>query len=231
MIKVLIVDDEPQIRDILRLYFEKEEFQVFEAVDGAQALLSLQSIAPNLIVLDIMMPVLDGLEVCKQVRKISTVPIIMLTAKSEDDDRIMGLEMGADDYIGKPFNPKEVVARARAILRRVSFADEKMPNNDKVLEFRELKIDLQEYQVIAFGKQLALTAKEMELLWFLAKHAGRVYSREQLLESIWGYSYYGDTRTVDTHIKRLRSKLDIQEGSDWDIKTVWGVGYKFEVLK
>lgn len=231
MIKVLIVDDEPQIRDILRLYFEKEEFQVFEAVDGAQALLSLQSIAPNLIVLDIMMPVLDGLEVCKQVRKISTVPIIMLTAKSEDDDRIMGLEMGADDYIGKPFNPKEVVARARAILRRVSFADEKMPNNDKVLEFRELKIDLQEYQVTAFGKQLALTAKEMELLWFLAKHAGRVYSREQLLESIWGYSYYGDTRTVDTHIKRLRSKLDIQEGSDWDIKTVWGVGYKFEVLK
>ncbi|WP_019880190.1 response regulator transcription factor [Succinispira mobilis] len=231
MIKVLIVDDEPQIRDILRLYFEKEEFQVFEAVDGAQALLSLQSIAPNLIVLDIMMPVLDGVEVCKQVRKISTVPIIMLTAKSEDDDRIMGLEMGADDYIGKPFNPKEVVARARAILRRVSFADEKMPNNDKVLEFRELKIDLQEYQVIAFGKQLALTAKEMELLWFLAKHAGRVYSREQLLESIWGYSYYGDTRTVDTHIKRLRSKLDIQEGSDWDIKTVWGVGYKFEVLK
>lgn len=231
MIKVLIVDDEPQIRDILRLYFEKEEFQVFEAVDGAQALLSLQSIAPNLIVLDIMMPVLDGVEVCKQVRKISTVPIIMLTAKSEDDDRIMGLEMGADDYIGKPFNPKEVVARARAILRRVSFADEKMPNNDKVLEFRELKIDLQEYQVTAFGKQLALTAKEMELLWFLAKHAGRVYSREQLLESIWGYSYYGDTRTVDTHIKRLRSKLDIQEGSDWDIKTVWGVGYKFEVLK
>ena len=231
MIKVLIVDDEPQIRDILRLYFEKEEFQVFEAVDGAQALLSLQSIAPNLIVLDIMMPVLDGVEVCKQVRKISTVPIIMLTAKSEDDDRIMGLEMGADDYIGKPFNPKEVVARARAILRRVSFADEKMPNNDKVLEFRELKIDLQEYQVIAFGKQLALTAKEMELLWFLAKHAGRVYSREQVLESRWAYSYYGDTRTVDTHIKRLRSKLDIQEGSDWDIKTVWGVGYKFEVLK
>lgn len=231
MIKVLIVDDEPQIRDILRLYFEKEDFQVFEAVDGAQALLSLQSVAPNLIVLDIMMPVLDGLEVCKQVRKVSTVPIIMLTAKSEDDDRIMGLEMGADDYIGKPFNPKEVVARARAILRRVSFADEKMPNNDKVLEFRELKIDLQEYQVTAFGKQLALTAKEMELLWFLAKHAGRVYSREQLLESIWGYSYYGDTRTVDTHIKRLRSKLDIQEGSAWDIKTVWGVGYKFEVLK
>lgn len=231
MIKVLIVDDEPQIRDILRLYFEKEEFQVYEAVDGAQALLSLKSIDPNLIILDIMMPVIDGIEVCKQVRKISTVPIIMLTAKSEDDDRIMGLEIGADDYIGKPFNPKEVVARARAILRRVSFADDKTSNNDQIIEFRDLKIDLQEYQVVAFGKQLALTAKEMELLWFLAKNAGRVYSREQLLESIWGYSYYGDTRTVDTHIKRLRSKLDIQEGSGWDIKTVWGVGYKFEVLK
>lgn len=231
MIKVLIVDDEPQIRDILRLYFEKEEFQVYEAVDGAQALLSLKSIDPNLIILDIMMPVLDGIEVCKQVRKISTVPIIMLTAKSEDDDRIMGLEIGADDYIGKPFNPKEVVARARAVLRRVSFADDKTSNNDQIIEFRDLKIDLQEYQVVAFGKQLALTAKEMELLWFLAKNAGRVYSREQLLESIWGYSYYGDTRTVDTHIKRLRSKLDIQEGSGWDIKTVWGVGYKFEVLK
>ena len=231
MIKVLIVDDEPQIRDILRLYFEKEEFQVYEAVDGAQALLSLKSIDPNLIILDIMMPVIDGIEVCKQVRKISTVPIIMLTAKSEDDDRIMGLEIGADDYIGKPFNPKEVVARARAILRRVSFADDKTSNNDQIIEFRDLKIDLQEYQEVAFGKQLSLTAKEMELLWFLAKNAGRVYSREQLLESIWGYSYYGDTRTVDTHIKRLRSKLDIQEGSGWDIKTVWGVGYKFEVLK
>ena len=231
MIKVLIVDDEPQIRDILRLYFEKEDFQVYEAVDGAQALLSLQSIAPQLIILDIMMPTLDGIEVCKQVRKISTVPIIMLTARSEDDDRIMGLEIGADDYIGKPFNPKEVVARAKAILRRVSFADDKTQNNDKIIEFRELKIDLQEYQVVAFGKQLALTAKEMELLWFLAKNAGRVHSREQLLESIWGYSYYGDTRTVDTHIKRLRSKLNIQEGSAWDIKTVWGVGYKFEVQK
>ena len=181
MIKVLIVDDEPQIRDILRLYFEKEDFQVYEAVDGAQALLSLQSIAPQLIILDIMMPTLDGIEVCKQVRKISTVPIIMLTARSEDDDRIMGLEIGADDYIGKPFNPKEVVARAKAILRRVSFADDKTQNNDKIIEFRELKIDLQEYQVVAFGKQLALTAKEMELLWFLAKNAGRVHSREQLL--------------------------------------------------
>ena len=231
MNNILVVDDDININKVITLYIEKEGYKAYTAEDGKAALKVIANQKIDLVILDIMMPVIDGIEVCKQVRKISTVPIIMLTAKSEDDDRIMGLEIGADDYIGKPFNPKEVVARARAILRRVSFADDKTSNNDQIIEFRDLKIDLQEYQVVAFGKQLALTAKEMELLWFLAKNAGRVYSREQLLESIWGYSYYGDTRTVDTHIKRLRSKLDIQEGSGWDIKTVWGVGYKFEVLK
>lgn len=229
MQKILIVDDEPQIRDILRLYFEKEEFEVIEAVDGAQALLKLQETKPELMLLDIMMPVIDGLEVCRQIRKISNVPIIMLTAKSEDDDRILGLEIGADDYIGKPFNPKEVVARAKAVLRRSGSIDR--PEEKELLELPNLKINLKEFEVVAFGKQVTLTAKEMELLWFLVKNAGQVFQRDQLLEKVWGYTYYGDTRTVDTHIKRLRFKLDVPPDSKWDIKTVWGVGYKFEVEK
>ena len=226
---ILIADDEAQIREILRIYFEKEGFKVVEAADGAEAIVQAQAGKPDIMILDIMMPVLDGLEVCKQVRKISDMPIIMLTAKDDDDDRILGLETGADDYITKPFNTREVVARVKAVLRRSG--QSAAVKGKEVLEFPNLMINLSEYRVIAFGKQVTFTAKEMELLWFLAKNAGRVYSREQLLESIWGYSYYGDTRTVDTHIKRLRSKLDIQEGSGWDIKTVWGVGYKFEVLK
>lgn len=229
MQKILIVDDEPQIRDILRLYFEKEEFEVIEAVDGAQALLKLQECKPELVLLDIMMPVLDGLEVCKQIRRISNVPIIMLTARSEDDDRILGLEIGADDYIGKPFNPKEVVARAKAVLRRSGTIEH--PEEKELLELPNLSINLKEFEVVAFDKQVVLTAKEMELLWFLVKHAGQVFQRDQLLEKVWGYTYYGDTRTVDTHIKRLRFKLDVQPDSKWDIKTVWGVGYKFEVEK
>lgn len=226
--KVLIVDDEPQIRDILRLYFEKDNFEVMEAVDGAQALLLFEKYAPHLLVLDIMMPVLDGLEVCRQLRKMSDVSIIMLTAKSEDDDRILGLEIGADDYIGKPFNPKEVVARAKAVLRRSGFS-EKIDANEEILDFPDLHIDLHDYQVVAYGNTISLTVKEMELLWYLAKNVGRVFQRSQLLEHVWGYTYYGDTRTVDTHIKRLRFKLAVAPDSKWDIKTVWGVGYKFEV--
>lgn len=229
MQKILIVDDEPQIRDILRLYFEKEGFEVIEAVDGAQALLKLQEHKPELMLLDIMMPVLDGLEVCRQIRKISTVAIIMLTAKSEDDDRILGLDIGADDYIGKPFNPKEVVARAKAVLRRAGSIER--AEDKELLELPNLVINLKEFEVRAFGKPVVLTAKEMELLWFLVKNAGQVFQRDQLLEKVWGYTYYGDTRTVDTHIKRLRFKLDVPPNSKWDIKTVWGVGYKFEVEK
>ena len=226
---VLIADDEAQIRNILSIYFKKEGFKVVEAADGAEALMQTQSAKPDIIILDIMMPVLDGLEVCKQVRKISDIPIIMLTAKDEDDDRILGLEIGADDYITKPFNTREVVARVNAVLRR---SNQTVPTGKKeVLELPNLMINLSEYRVVAFGKEVTFTAKEMELLWCLASNPGIVFSRNQLLEKIWGYTYYGDTRTVDTHIKRVRHKLNIPKDSTWDILTVWGVGYKFEVKK
>lgn len=226
---VLIADDEPQIREILSIYFKKEGFKVIEAADGAEALVQVQAGKPDIILLDIMMPVLDGLEVCKQVRKISDIPIIMLTAKDSDDDRILGLEIGADDYISKPFNTREVVARVKAVLRRTNAS--MSGQNKQVLEYPNLMINLSEYRVVAFGREITFTAKEMELLWGLASNPGIVFSRNQLLEKIWGYTYYGDTRTVDTHIKRVRHKLDIPPDSTWDIMTVWGVGYKFEVKK
>ena len=226
---VLIADDEPQIREILSIYFKKEGFKVIEAADGAEALVQVQAGKPDIILLDIMMPVLDGLEVCKQVRKISDVPIIMLTAKVSDDDRILGLEIGADDYISKPFNTREVVARVKAVLRRTNASLN--TQNKQVLEYPDLMINLSEYRVVAFGREITFTAKEMELLWCLASNPGIVFSRNQLLEKIWGYTYYGDTRTVDTHIKRVRHKLAIPPDSTWDIMTVWGVGYKFEVKK
>jgi len=226
---VLIADDEPQIREILSIYFKKEGFKVIEAADGAEALVQVQAGKPDIILLDIMMPVLDGLEVCKQVRKISDIPIIMLTAKDSNDDRILGLEIGADDYISKPFNTREVVARVKAVLRRTNAS--MSSQNKQVLEYPNLMINLSEYRVVAFGREITFTAKEMELLWCLASNPGIVFSRNQLLEKIWGYTYYGDTRTVDTHIKRVRHKLDIPPDSTWDIMTVWGVGYKFEVKK
>ncbi len=226
---VLIADDEPQIREILSIYLKKEGFKVIEAADGAEALVQVQAGKPDIILLDIMMPVLDGLEVCKQVRKISDVPIIMLTAKDSDDDRILGLEIGADDYISKPFNTREVVARVKAVLRRTNASLN--TQNKQVLEYPDLMINLSEYRVVAFGREITFTAKEMELLWCLASNPGIVFSRNQLLEKIWGYTYYGDTRTVDTHIKRVRHKLAIPPDSTWDIMTVWGVGYKFEVKK
>lgn len=225
---VLIADDDAQIRELLSLYFQKENFQVIEAGDGAEAIVKIQQFHPNMILLDIMMPVLDGLEVCRQVRKNSQIPIIMMTARAEDEDRIMGLELGADDYIAKPFNPREVVARVKAVLRRVPAAEFISAG---LLHFPDLEINIAEYTVTTFGQVVALTAKEMELLWHLASHPSRVFSRDQLLEAVWGYTYCGDTRTVDTHIKRIRQKLGVKEGTPWDLKTVWGVGYKFEVQR
>ncbi|SMD09935.1 response regulator transcription factor [Sporomusa malonica] len=225
---VLIVDDEQPIRELLALYLTKEGFIVHEAADGAEALIKHQEFKPDIIILDIMMPVLDGLEVCRQIRKFSTIPIIMLTSRAEDEDRIMGLELGADDYVTKPFNPREVAARVKAVLRRL-VSNEKRP--EAALSYPYLTIDMAEHTVTAFGHEIAFANKEMELLWHLASHPGLVFSREQLLESVWGYSYCGDTRTVDTHIKRIRKKLDINGDSPWDIKTVWGIGYKFEVKK
>lgn len=224
---VLIVDDEDPIRELLSLYFTQAGFAVAEAADGAQALLKLQQVNPSILILDIMMPVLDGLEVCQQIRKISAVPIIMLTSRTEDDDRILGLDMGADDYISKPFNPKEVVARVKAVLRRSSQPDQ--PPSISKIDLPNLTIDLAARTVTAFNEPIALANKEFELLGELAAHPGQVYSREQLLETIWGYTYCGDTRTVDTHVKRIRKKLGSTPATPWDIKTVWGIGYKFEV--
>ena len=206
---------------------EKEGFEVIEAEDGAAAILKVQSEKPDILLLDIMMPVLDGIEVCKQVRKMSDLPIIMVTAKDDDDDRIAGLEIGADDYITKPFNSREVVARVKAVLRRAGTQEKK--GEVSRITYPGLIIDMDQYQVTAFGNKMTFTTKEMELLWCLASNPGKAFSRNQLLETIWGYSYYGDTRTVDTHIKRIRQKLNIPPDSKWDITTIWGVGYKFEL--
>ena len=225
---VLLADDDAKIRELLELYLTKEGFAVVHASDGAEAILKAQQLKPDLIVLDIMMPVMDGMEVCRQVRKFSRVPVIMLTARLEDEDRIQGLELGADDYVSKPFNPRELVARVKAVLRRVPGKEEEQAGSD-LIKFPNLMINRQEYVATSSGTPVQLTAKEMDLLWHMASHPGRVFSREQLLESIWGYEYFGDTRTVDTHIKRIRQKLGVKDDSLWDIKTVWGVGYKFEV--
>ena len=226
---VLIVDDEAQIRELLSLYFAQEGFAVAEAADGAAALLSMQQVKPDIIILDIMMPVLDGIEVCQQIRKVSNVPIIMLTSRTQDDDRIMGLEIGADDYVAKPFNPREIVARAKAVLRRMGSPQQYADAG--VINLPGLYINMAEHSVIAFGKPAVLANKELEVLWQLASHPGKVLSREQLLELVWDYSYSGDTRTVDTHVKRIRKKLGAGPSTPWDIKTVWGIGYKFEVRK
>lgn len=223
---ILIVDDDKNIREILALYFTKENFTVEEAADGVEAIRKVEQLKPSMILLDIMMPVLDGIEVCRQIRKFSRVPIIMLTARAEDDDRIMGLELGADDYVTKPFNPREVVARVNAVLRRAP--DSEFTKAD-VLHFTNLEVNINEHTITTFGQTVPLTSKEMELLWCLASHHGRTFSREMLLEKVWGYTYCGETRTVDSHIKRLRQKLGIKDTSPWDIQTVWGVGYRFEV--
>ncbi|SDE12483.1 response regulator transcription factor [Sporomusa acidovorans] len=223
---ILIVDDDKNIREILALYFTKENFTVEEAADGVEAIRKIEQRNPSMILLDIMMPVLDGIEVCRQIRKFSRVPIIMLTARAEDEDRIMGLELGADDYITKPFNPREVVARVNAVLRRVPDSEFMKAN---VLHFTNLEVNINEHTITTFGQTVPLTSKEMELLWCLASHPGRTFSREMLLEKVWGYTYCGETRTVDSHIKRLRQKLGIKDTSPWDIQTVWGVGYRFEV--
>jgi len=199
---------------------------VEEAADGVEAIYKIEQLKPSMILLDIMIPVLDGIEVCRQVRKFSRVPIIMLTARAEDEDRIMGLELGADDYITKPFNPREVVARVKAVLRRVPDTEFTKTN---VLRFTNLEININEHTITTFGQTVPLTSKETELLWCLASHPGRTFSREVLLEKVWGYTYCGETRTIDSHIKRLRQKLDIKDTSPWDIRTVWGVGYRFEV--
>ena len=227
MKKILIADDNKQITTILSGYAKKEGFEPVIALDGAEALDKYLQYEHEIavVLLDVMMPEIDGFEVCRRLRKESMVPIIMITARGEDYDKIMGLDIGADDYVIKPFSAPEVMARVRAVLRRLGAQE---PENAQTLSYANLYINLEKYAVQINGEDVALTKKEIELLWTLAKNSTKVFSRDNLLDSIWGYDYFGDSRTVDVHIKRLREKLE-GVSTQWELKTVWGVGYKFEV--
>ncbi len=225
MAKILIVDDDKNICELLRLYIEKEGFDTCMAHDGRQALNLFTSFSPDLILLDIMLPELDGWQVCREIRKTSDCPIIMLTAKGEVFDKVLGLELGADDYVVKPFESKEVVARINAVLRRTGKSD---TAGQKVVNFENLSINLTNYELKVKGNQVDTPPKEMELIYHLASNPNRVFTRDQLLDEVWGFDYYGDSRTVDVHVKRLREKLE-GVSEKWALKTVWGVGYKFEV--
>ena len=223
--KILIVDDDINICELLRLYLTKEGFDTVVCNDGETALKIALENTPDLILLDIMLPKLDGWQVCRAIRKESNVPIIMTTAKGETFDKILGLELGADDYVTKPFDAKEVVARVKAVLRRSSPDTE---NNIKEVKFDKLVINLTNYELIVNGVAVDTPPKELELVYHLASNPNRVYTRDQLLDEVWGFDYYGDSRTVDVHVKRLREKLE-GVSNEWSLKTVWGVGYKFEV--
>ena len=225
-VQILIVEDDFNIAELIRLYLEKDGFDVAHAGDGISAVEQFSTFRPDLILLDIMLPKLDGWGVCKEIRKIDKTPIIMLTAKDETIDKITGLDLGADDYISKPFDMKEVIARIRAVLRRSSSEESDQGKNN--LSFDNLVIDMNAYQVEICGKKVDLPPKELELLNFLASHPNRVFTRNQLLDDVWGFEYFGDSRTVDVHVKRLREKID-GASDKWALKTVWGVGYKFEI--
>ncbi len=224
--KILVVDDDSNIAELICLYLVKEGFETEKANNGKEALRQMQRFDPNLVILDVMMPEMDGYETCREIRKQGNTPVIFLTAKGETFDKVLGLELGADDYIVKPFDNKELVARVKAVLRRT----ETKETNVKKLVFPGLVINQSNYSVTYKERNIDMPPKELELLCFLASHPNQVFTREQLLNQIWGYEYYGDTRTVDVHIKRIREKLDNDEHEEpWSIKTVWGVGYKFEV--
>ncbi|MEA4963709.1 response regulator transcription factor [Lutispora sp.] len=225
MSTILIADDNKQITSILEEYAKKEGYMPKVALDGLEAIELFRKLQPDIVLLDVMMPKMDGFEVCREIRKTSNVPIIMITARGEDFEKIMGLDIGADDYIVKPFSPGEVMARVRAILRRIGRdGDQKQ----QFFSFDNLTINMDDYVVTIDDENISLTKKEIELLWTLATNKNKVFSRENLLNSLWGYDYFGDSRTVDSHIKRLRAKLDEFEHEKWQIKTIWGVGYKFE---
>lgn len=223
--KVLIADDDNNISELIKVYFEKDGFSTIVAHDGKQAVELFKSEAPSIVILDVMMPEMDGWQVCREIRRVSNIPIIMLTAKGETFDKVLGLELGADDYMVKPFDPKELIARVKAVLRR---SDTKETSAEKELVFPNLTINLSNYELKINGNIVEVPPKELELLYFLASNPNRVFTREQLLEEVWGFDYFGDSRTVDVHIKRLREKLEGVE-ANWSLKTVWGVGYKFEV--
>ena len=225
MAKILIVDDDRNINELIRLYFNKEGFQTTSAYNGKEALEKFNSENPSLVILDIMMPEIDGWQVCREIRRTSNVPIIMLTAKGETFDKVLGLELGADDYMVKPFDTKELVARVKAVLRRFESKDE---DKREEISYTNITVNLTNYELKLNDNIMEIPPKELELLFFLASNPNRVFTREQLLEEVWGFDYFGDSRTVDVHIKRLREKLEGVEGN-WQLKTVWGVGYKFEV--
>ncbi len=223
--KILVVDDDKNICELLRLYLVKEGYNVTMVHDGSAALTEFDKLHPDLVLLDVMMPVMDGWEVCRKIRAKDNTPIIMLTAKGETYDKVLGLELGADDYIVKPFDAKEVTARIKAVLRRSSAKEEE---NKGVYDFDNLHLDMNRYELKVKGKVVEAPPKELELLACLAGHPNRVYTRDQLLDEVWGFEYYGDSRTIDVHVKRLREKLE-GASEQWSLKTVWGVGYKFEV--
>jgi two-component system OmpR family response regulator len=221
---ILVIDDDVNICELIRLYIEKEGYSAIVAYDGLKGLEAFRKNAPSLVLLDLMLPGMDGLQVCREIRKSSNIPIIMLTAKGETFDKVLGLELGADDYIVKPFDTKELVARIKAVLRRI---ENKTTDNEEVI-YPNLVINRTNYTLKLSGVTLELPPKELEVIYFLASNPNKVFTREQLLEQVWGYDFYGDSRTVDVHIKRIREKIEIEDSS-WRLKTVWGVGYKFEV--
>ena len=223
-VRIMVVDDDNNICEFLRLYLEKENYEVNICHNGQEALDNIEKFNPSLILLDVMMPKLDGWQVCREIRKTSSVPIIMITAKGETFDKVLGLELGADDYMVKPFDAKEVIARIKAVLRRSGVSDD---NGVKKVEYDNLIINLTNYELIVNGKQVDTPPKEIELIYHLASNPNKVYTRDQLLDEVWGFEYYGDSRTVDVHVKRLREKLE-GVSDKWSLKTVWGVGYKFE---
>ncbi len=234
MKKALIIDDDPNISELLRLYFDKDGFAVITCLDGDKAFATFLEAKPDVIILDLMLPGKDGYDIMRDVRRVSDVPVLMLTARGDTLDKVVGLELGADDYIQKPFEPKELLARVKAVLRRYENKDDSHDSaederSSEAIEYPGLRVDKSRYTVCVDKQEIEMPPKELELLFFLATHPNRVFTREQLLENVWGYDFYGESRTVDVHIKRIREKLDdVIAHPAWQIKTVWGVGYKFE---
>lgn len=222
--KILVVDDDTNICELLRLYMEKDGYTVFIANDGESAVRAFNDVQPDIVLLDIMLPKMDGWQVCREIRKTSDKPIIMVTAKGETFDKVLGLELGADDYVVKPFDTKEIMARIKAVLRRTSVTPEE---ESKQVDYEDLSINLTNYEMKVKGEVINTPPKELELIYHLASNPNRVFTRDQLLDEVWGFDYYGDSRTVDVHVKRLREKLE-GVSDKWALKTVWGVGYKFE---
>ncbi len=226
---ILIVDDEPNVLELMSLYLTRDGYQVSTASDGKDAMRQFGILNPDLIILDLMLPELDGWEVCQQIRSRSQIPIIMVTARTDDLDRILGLEMGADDYLPKPFNPRELVARVKAVLRR-AHAPKPTLDTGAILSFPELEVDKTRHTARIGGEEVPLTPKEFDLLWVMASHPGRTFTRDELLEHVWGFDYFGDDRTIDVHVKRLRRKLEPDNAVYHYIHTVWGVGYRLEAI-